>query len=118
MISRYQIGPRLSHAVEFPLTGSMVATAGEVADDLAANVTEQTAQVLAKIDRLLADCGADKKDIVVAYIWLSDISDFDAMNHVWEAWLPENMAPTRACVEAKMADPRIRVEIQVFAVKP
>jgi enamine deaminase RidA (YjgF/YER057c/UK114 family) len=39
------------------------------------------------------------------------------MNVVWSAWLPEGGAPVRACVEAKMADPRLLVEIMVTACK-
>lgn len=39
------------------------------------------------------------------------------MNAVWDAWVVPGSTPARACVEAKLADPGIRVEIQVYAVK-
>jgi enamine deaminase RidA (YjgF/YER057c/UK114 family) len=39
------------------------------------------------------------------------------MNEVWTAWTdPKNM-PARACIEAKLADPRGLVEIMVTAAK-
>ena len=38
----------------------VVYLAGQVGDDQNADVTEQTRQVLAKIDRLLGECGSDK----------------------------------------------------------
>jgi enamine deaminase RidA (YjgF/YER057c/UK114 family) len=39
------------------------------------------------------------------------------MNEVWTAWCdPKNM-PVRACIEAKLADPRGLVEIMVTAAK-
>ncbi|PZQ47273.1 MAG: hypothetical protein DI556_17520 [Rhodovulum sulfidophilum] len=117
MITRIQPGTRLSHAVTFPLSGTLVMTAGEVADDPEANITVQTEQVLAKIDALLAEAGTDKTALLGAYVWLPDIGDFAAMNAVWDAWLPEGGAPVRACVEAKLADPRLKVEIQVTALK-
>ncbi len=117
MITRHSPGPRLSHAVEYPLNGTMVATAGEVADDPNADITAQTKQTLAKIDALLAGAGTSKNNLVAAYIWLPNIGDFDAMNAVWEAWIAPGKAPVRACVEAKLADPRLKIEIQVFAVK-
>ncbi|EDQ03118.1 hypothetical protein DSM14862_03596 (plasmid) [Sulfitobacter indolifex] len=50
-----------------------------------------------------------------AVIWLADMADFDEMNDVWDAWVPEGAAPTRACGEAKLADANLRVEIIVTA---
>lgn len=50
MITRIQPGTRLSHAVAVPLTATLVMTAGDVADDTDGDVTEQTRDVLAKID--------------------------------------------------------------------
>ncbi|KFE33447.1 RutC family protein yoaB [Thioclava atlantica] len=44
-------------------------------------------------------------------IWLADMADFDAMNAVWDAWVPEGSAPARACGEAKLARPELKVEI-------
>jgi enamine deaminase RidA (YjgF/YER057c/UK114 family) len=39
------------------------------------------------------------------------------MNEIWTAWCdPKNM-PARACIEAKLADPRLLVEIAVVAAK-
>lgn len=117
MITRVQPGTRLSHAVAVPLSGTLVMTAGEVADDLSGDITAQTKETLAKIDALLAEAGTDKGSLISAYVWLPDIGDFAAMNAVWDAWLPAGGAPVRACVEAKLADPRLRVEIQVTALK-
>ena len=104
MITRIQPGARLSHAVTVPLSGSLVMTAGEVADDLDADITVQTRQTLAKIDRLLAEAGTDKAALLSAYIWLPDIADYDAVNAVWDAWVPAGGAPVRACVQAGLAD--------------
>jgi len=60
--------------------------------------------------------GAFNGDLTVAQIWLRDIQrDFDAMNAVWESWLPAGCAPSRANCEARMAAPEILVEIIVTA---
>lgn len=117
MIERFQSNQRMSMAVSWPLNGHMVAVAGQVADDRTADTAGQTRDILAKIDALLAAAGTSKTDIVTAYIWLSDIATFDEMNAVWDAWVAPGSAPARACVEAKLADPSLRVEIQVYAVK-
>ena len=43
------------------------------------------------------------------------MAHYDAMNSVWDAWVPEGHAPGRACVEAKLALPKYKVEIRVVA---
>lgn len=46
-------------------------------------------------------------------IRLADLSVFDGLNKVWNAWVPESCA--RACGEAKLARPELKVEIIVDA---
>ena len=50
-IERIKVGPRMSQAV---IHGDTVYLAGQVADDPSADVADQTRQILAKIDGLLA----------------------------------------------------------------
>ncbi len=104
----------LSKAVEYH---GFVYLAGMTASDTSQDVAGQTKQVLADIDAALEAHGTDKTRLLQAQIWVNDIRDRDAMNVVWSAWLPEGGAPVRACVEAKMADPRLLVEIMVTACK-
>ena len=112
-IKRIDIGPRMSQAVVHCDT---VYTAGQVAQNApGASVTEQTKDILAAIDRLLAEAGTDKSKLLSANIWLADISDFDEMNAVWDAWVSPGNTPCRACVESKLASPKFTVEIGVIA---
>ena len=113
MIRRIEPGARMSQAV---VANGFVFLSGQVADDASVGVTEQTQQVLASIDRLLAEAGSDKTRIVVANVYLSDITTFDKMNRAWEAWVAPDAKPARATVEAKLAAPEYLVEIQVVAV--
>jgi enamine deaminase RidA (YjgF/YER057c/UK114 family) len=113
-ILRSQAGPILSQAVEFH---GFVFTSGVLARDLGRDIRGQTEDVLAQIDALLEAHGTDKTRLLQAQIWLKDINDRPAMNEVWQAWLPAGGAPARACVEAKLADPRALVEIMVTACK-
>ncbi|MGO7200140.1 Rid family hydrolase, partial [Rhizobium ruizarguesonis] len=48
-------------------------------------------------------------------IWLADISSFEDMNTVWDAWVPAGHAPARATVEARLAGPEFTVEIGMIA---
>jgi enamine deaminase RidA (YjgF/YER057c/UK114 family) len=113
-ITRHESSNVYSKVVE---ANGTVYTAGIVPADLSRDVKGQTAEVLAEIDRLLALCGTAKSNVVQASIWLSDIRLREAMNEAWIAWLGGKDAPVRACVEAKLVDPRMLVEISVVAVK-
>ena len=113
-IVRHDSSSILSLAVEHD---NMVYLAGVVAKNLEADVKGQTREVLNEIDRLLAKCGSNKSQILAATIWVTDIRNRAPMNEVWTAWAdPKNM-PARACIEAKLADPRGLVEIMVTAAK-
>ena len=111
-IRRLQPERRLSGAV---VHGNTVYLAGQVADDATQDIVGQTRQVLATIDRLLAEAGSDKTRILRAQVYLADIADFDGMNAAWDAWVPPGNAPPRATVEARLARPEWRVEILVTA---
>lgn len=76
---------------------------------------DQTRNVLERIDGLLAEAGSSREHILSATIWLADISTFDEMNAVWDAWVPAGSAPARATVEAKLAAPKYGVEIGIIA---
>ncbi len=117
-IIRHHSNNRMSQIVEFPLSGTQVVLAGQVSSDRDLDVAGQTTNILNRIDTLLAEANTDKTALTHAYIWLKHGTDFDAMNSVWDAWVAPGAAPARACVEAPLADPRLLVEIQVFAQKP
>ena len=96
--------------------GNVAYLAGQVTPDPAVRgVAGQTDAILRSIETLLAEAGTSKDRLLSATIWLKDISTFDDMNSIWDAWLPEGSAPARACVEAKFPFPHVLVEIQVTA---
>ena len=113
-ITRHHVGKRMSQAVEHNGT---VYLAGQVADDKDAGVAEQTGQVLAKIDKLLAECGTDKSKLLWAQLWVTDMRNFQAMNAVWDAWIDPDNPPVRAGLCSSLAAPQYLVEIMVMAAK-
>jgi len=74
-------------------------------------------RVAESIERLLAKCGSGKSKVLSAQIWVTDIRNRAPMNEVWTAWVDKANLPARACVEAKLADPKALVEIMVIAAK-
>ncbi|GJD52085.1 2-iminobutanoate/2-iminopropanoate deaminase [Methylobacterium crusticola] len=109
-IERIETGTRMSQAV---VHGNTVYLAGQVS--AAGDVADQTRDVLAQIDALLAKAGTDKSKVLSATIYLADMATFAEMNRVWDGWVPAGQAPARATVEAKLAGPQFRVEISVVA---
>lgn len=111
MIKRFAFDTRIHHGVihngTIYLTGQ-VGTPGTSAE-------AQMAEVLAKIDGLLAKAGTDKSRILHVQMWLDDIRDFDAVNRVWDAWMPMDHAPARSSGEGRMAKPGMLVELIVTA---
>lgn len=87
----------------------------EVPSNLEGDAPAQTANLLAGIDHLLEQAGSDRSKLLMVTIYLADMADYDAMNAVWDAWVPEGQAPTRACVQARLANPGFRVEMVVTA---
>lgn len=60
-------------------------------------------QVLAAIDKLLAENGTDKRRLLMVSVFLSDISShFERFNAVYDTWLSDckGHAPPRATVRA------------------
>lgn len=113
-IKRHESKGILSKVVE---ANGFVFTAGITPDDTKQDVTGQTRQVLKEIDRLLALCGSDKTKVISATIWVPDIRHRDKMNVAYNEWTGGQNLPGRACLEAKLADPLILVEIAVVAAK-
>lgn len=93
----------------------IVYLSGQV-DGTAEDVTGQTKNVLAKVDKYLQEAGTDKSKLLTSTIWLKDIErDFGAMNEVWNSWIDPNNKPVRATTEASLATPKLLVEVQVSA---
>jgi enamine deaminase RidA (YjgF/YER057c/UK114 family) len=115
-IERKHVGQRMSQVV---VNHGIVYLAGQVAQNAGGQpVAEQTRDILGAIDELLKEAGTDKSRLLTAQIWLADISTFDEMNQVWDAWVSPRNAPARACVESKLAAPKFTVEIMVTAALP
>lgn len=115
-IHRSQISARYSQIVTHQNT---VYLAGQVANDLSADITQQTRETLANIEALLAEAGTNKTQLLSVTIYLKDINaHFEPMNAVWDQWLPYGSAPARATVAAALCTPDILIELSVIAALP
>ncbi len=116
-IERLHAGTRMSQAV---IHNKTVYLAGQVASGAAGKtVAEQTKDILATIDALLAEAKTDKTRLLSATIWLTDMSTFAHMNGVWDTWVARGATPARATVvSAQLAAPEYAIEIAVIAAQP
>jgi 2-iminobutanoate/2-iminopropanoate deaminase len=73
--------------------------------------------VLGNVQRILEGCGASMADVVKCSVFLKDGGDFEAMNAVYREFFDAHK-PARTTVEAKFANPQMRVEIDCIAYKP
>ncbi len=114
-LSRLNPGARMSEAV---IIGDIVFLSGQVPTTLDGDITVQTREVLAKIDAIMGRMGGSKSDIASVQVWLSDMSDFQGMNAVWDAWIDPANPPARATCAVDLARPGMRVEMIVVARNP
>lgn len=113
-IKRISGSARMSNAI---ITNGTIYLKGVTPQkDAGTTVGEQTVNVLAQIDELLATAGTSRDRVVQVTIWLKDIRDMAAMNDVYDQWIVKDCEPVRACVQAQLAQPYMLLEIRVIAV--
>ena len=112
-IQRILPSTRLS---EVSIHNNLAYFAGQVPElTIEQNTYEQTKEVLGLIDKLLAEIGSNKSNILTAQIFLADMQDYAQLNQAWDEWVDHVSPPSRATVEAKLSDPRWKVEIVIIA---
>ena len=73
-------------------------------------------QTLENVEAVLTAAGCSRRDVVKATVFLADIANYAAMNQVYRTFF-RRPYPARSCVEAKLADPAILVEIEAIACR-
>ena len=112
-IQRILPSTRLS---EVSIHNNLAYFAGQVPElTIEQNTYEQTKEVLGLIDKLLAEIGSNKSNILTAQIFLADMQDYAQFNQAWDEWVDRVSPPSRATIEAKLANPHWKVEIVIIA---
>ena len=91
-----------------PVTGQIVS----------GDVQAETRQVLTNIRNILAGCGASLADVVRCAVYLTDASDFKAMNEVYAEFFGEAKPARTTIVAAALPLPGAKVEIDAIAYRP
>jgi len=113
VIKRFDVEGRFSDAIGFD---NLVFISGQLGEGK--DIREQTINALAAVDAALSKAKSSKDRILECTIWLKDIErDYSEMNKVYDDWIAKDKPPTRACIEAKLYDPKYLIEIRVIATK-
>jgi 2-iminobutanoate/2-iminopropanoate deaminase len=82
------------------------------------DVKLETRQVLTNIQKILEGCGASLADVVRCGVFLTDGSDFKAMNEVYSEFFGEAKPARTTVIVASLPLKEARVEIDAVAYKP
>lgn len=128
MANRQPIIPGGNPPVAVPLTPGIVAggfvfvsgqTGQEIRDGqayLGKDMAEQTRFCLDRIKRVVETAGSSMDKVVKCTVYVTDISQFAAMNDVYKGYFPTD-PPTRTTVEvSSLARPGLLVEIEAIAL--
>ncbi len=83
---------------------------------ISGDVVEQAEQTLRNIDAALKEAGASAADVVRVRYYLPDAGDFEKCHPALRTYFSESR-PAATMVVCGLADPRIRIEIEVTALK-
>jgi 2-iminobutanoate/2-iminopropanoate deaminase len=88
----------------------------ETGDFVAGGVEEQTRQVFQNIRAILSEAGYEMPDIVKTTVYLTDMSDFAAVNGIYAAQFDGDF-PARSAVAVSALPKNGLVEIEIIAMK-
>lgn len=78
-------------------TGDLVFLGGSIADDTSVSMAEQTKNILGKMEGFLTEAGSDRRHVVSATIFVTDLSKKKEMDAVWTEFFGDAL-PARATV--------------------
>ena len=96
--------------------------AGQIGDEpgsngpVAGGIEAETRAMLENVGRLLRAVGLDYRDVVKCTVYLTDITEFFAMNTVYREYFTTDL-PTRATVAVAALALGAKVEIEVLAAR-
>ena len=103
------------------VVGNMVFVSGTTGFDyktmtISANIAEQTEQTIKNIESALIEAGSSLKDVVRVHYILPNAAEFKECWPVLRKYFGE-IRPAATMFSAQLADERMKIEIEVTAVK-
>lgn len=111
-LNRIHTSPRFSRAV---VHGQTAYLSGIIPTTATASAADQTREVLAKLDAMLAKCGTDKTKLLSTTLLLTDLANIAEINSVWDAWVAPGHAPARTPIVTQLNGAGLLVEVVAIA---
>ncbi|HAX47216.1 MAG TPA: reactive intermediate/imine deaminase [Nitrospina sp.] len=111
------IGP-YSQAIR---VGDFLYTSGQIALDpqsgefLSGEIEQETERTIENISAILTAGGLSLDNVIKTTVYLTDLSHFARMNHIYEKYFSGNK-PARACVQVAALPKGAKVEIEAIAI--
>ncbi|MDQ7063041.1 MAG: RidA family protein [candidate division KSB1 bacterium] len=99
---------------------ALIYTAGQIPIDPATGemkndtIEEATEQVLRNVEAILTAAGASMDDVIKITVFMTDLSEFAAMNEVYARFFGSN-PPSRSAVQVAALPKGARIEIEAIA---
>jgi 2-iminobutanoate/2-iminopropanoate deaminase len=103
-------------------TGTLVFCSGQIAYDsetdevFTGSAAEQTEILMKNIEAVLSAANLQFKDVVKTTIYLTNMSDFEAINEIYARYFPDK-PPARATIGVAALAKGARVEIEAIATR-
>ena len=88
----------------------------QTGDLVSADIETETHQVMQNVEAVLKASGSDWNQVVKTSIFLTDLSDYAAVNGVYAQYFDNQTAPARECVQVVRLPRGARVEISVIGL--
>jgi enamine deaminase RidA (YjgF/YER057c/UK114 family) len=80
-----------------------------------ADIRVQCQEVFANVEKQLKAAGSSVSKILSMTIYLRDPAEYEAMNSVYDAWIPMGCAPARATI-CNVLFPNLKWKVEVTAI--
>ena len=103
------------------VVGNLVFASGQIPVDPATgevagpDIAAQAEQSCKNVKAVIEAGGSDISKVFKTTCFLADMADYAQLNQAWDEWVDSQNPPSRATVEAKLADPDWKVEIVIIA---
>lgn len=105
--------------VQAKIVGNIVFTSGQIPLTkkgvlISDNFENECIQVLDNINAILVSSGSDMSNIVKLTVYLTNLSNFDVLNKIFEKYFSKSSLPARSTIEVSALPKNARVEIEAI----
>lgn len=103
------------------IVGDLIFTSGQIAllpngEFIDGDIVAQTRQVLENLEAILKEADSSLECVIKTTVFLSDMSDFNAMNEIYAQYFGEHK-PARSTIAVKTLPKNAKVEIECVAIR-